>query len=68
MYRIKHAIWVFFTRIKIKREIKKLENHLSDLSWHIGVDKMECPELLKQYKETEVAIFINKTFLCGLQY
>jgi len=65
---IKHNVWVFFARIRTKREIKKLKQHLGDLSWHIGVEKMEDPELVKQYKETEVAIFMNKTMLKGLQY
>jgi hypothetical protein len=65
---IKHNVWVFFARIRTKKEIKKLKQHLGDLSWHIGVEKMEEPELVKQYKETEVAIFMNETMLKGLQY
>jgi late competence protein required for DNA uptake (superfamily II DNA/RNA helicase) len=66
--KIKHNVWVFFARVKRKKELKKLKQHLDDLSWHLGVEKMEEPELVKQYKDTELAIFITETMLKGLQY
>ena len=66
--KIKHNIWVFFARIRIKRQIKKLNQHLNDLSWPIGVEKLDNPDLVIQYKETEAVLFMNKTMLNGLQY
>ena len=66
--KIKHNVWVFFARIRTKKELKKLKQDLGDLSWHLGVEKMDDPELVKQYKETEVTIFMNETMLKGLQY
>ncbi len=68
MEKIKFNIWVFFARRRIKKEIKKLRNYLNDLSWTIGVENNCNTELLKQYKETKVALFMNETMLKGLRY
>ena len=66
--KIKHNVWVFFARIRTKKEIKKLKQHLGNLSWYIGVEKMDDPQLVKQYKEAEVDLFMNETMLKGLRY
>jgi len=64
----KHNVWVFFARIRTKKKIKKLKQQLCDLSWHIHIEKMDEPQMVKQYKETESIIFMNQTILKGLQY
>lgn len=66
--KIKHNVWVFFARIRTKKEIKKLKQHLGNLSWYIGVEKMDDLQLVKQYKEAEVDLFMNETMLKGLRY
>ena len=53
-----HNVWVFFARIRTKKELKKLKQDLEDLSWHLGVEKIDNKILLQKYEETKLKIFI----------
>jgi hypothetical protein len=66
--KLKYNIWVFFSRINNKREINKLKKYIEDLSWHIYIEKSDDPELIKQYEEVKLLLFINKIMLKGLRY
>ena len=63
-----HNVWVFFARIKTKKELKKLKQDLEDLSWHLVVEKIDNKILLEKYEETKLKIFILEISLKGLEY
>ena len=63
-----HNVWVFFARIRTKKQLKKLKFDLDDLSWHLGVEKMNDKILLQTYEETKLKIFILEISLKGLEY
>ena len=63
-----HNVWVFFARIKTKKELKKLKLDLEDLSWHLVVEKIDNKILLEKYEETKLKIFILEISLKGLEY
>lgn len=65
---IRYNIWIFFERIRVRREINKLKQELGDLCWHISVEKLDDPELLTNYKEVEAILFAREETLKGLQY
>ena len=52
---LKHNIWVFFARRRVKNKIKKLKHDLNNLS-HVNS------------KEIETKLFIQEIFLSGLVY
>lgn len=63
-----HNVWVFFARIKTKKELKKLKRDLEDLSWHLVVEKIDNKILLQKYEETKLKIFILEISLKALEY
>jgi len=66
--RLKYNVFVFFARIRLRKQIKQLEKDLQAYSWYIGVEKNYDPELLRKYEEATIQQFIKKTTLKGLQY
>jgi hypothetical protein len=63
-----YNVWVFFARIRTKKKLKKLKQDLGDLSWHLGVEKIDNKILLQQYEETKLKIFILEISLKALEY
>jgi len=66
--RIEYDVFVFFARIRTKKLINRIEQYLQDYSWHIAVEKNNDPELVREYEEAKIRLFIAKTTLKGLQY
>jgi len=66
--KIKWYVFVFFARIKCKREIKELKQDLQDLSWTLGVEKNSDPKIANVYEETKAVLFFKENLLKGLQY
>ena len=63
-----HNVWVFFARIRTKKELKKLKQELYDLSWHLTIEKMNDKILLAKYEETKIKIFFLEISLKALEY
>lgn len=61
-------IFVFFARIRTKKKIKELKQNIQDLSWHLGVEKSDNPEILKAYNEAKLWLMVKQFTLRGLQY
>ena len=66
MEKVKWYWFIFFARIRTKKEIKRLEQRLWDLSWTLSVEKSKDELALKAYYDVKVFLFINMTIFLML--
>lgn len=65
---INYAYYVIISIIRTKKHIAMLEREMLSLSWIIGVEKNDNPELVDKYETTRLRLDVAKQVLKKIHF